>query len=83
MLIDLDTTELVHAQAHVEVYVDEPSPTTPVFEAVLSVPGGILMVGDAVQEDSCEIGPGRWGITVIRTPWGHADKVELWLHLVK
>jgi hypothetical protein len=27
--------------------------------------------------------PFDWGITVICTPWGHADKVQLWLQLVK
>jgi hypothetical protein len=81
---DLAPEELVpKAEVAVEVYVDEPLPRTPAFEAVLSVPSGTLMVGDADQEDTLEIGPGLWGITVICTPWDHADKVELWLHLVE
>lgn len=71
------------AEVAVEVYVDEPLPKTPGFEAVFSVPSGTLTVGDADQEDSLEIGPGLWGVTVICTPWDHADKVELWLHLVE
>jgi hypothetical protein len=81
---DLAPDEIVpKAEVTIAVYVNEPLPRTPAFETELSVPSGTLWLGDASQEHTLDIGPGLWGVTVICTPWDHADKVELWLHLVE
>jgi hypothetical protein len=68
------------AEVEVRIYVDTQGPNTRVVEADISVPSGTLNVGDAEQEETLDIGVGRWHVQVVCTPWQHADEVELWFH---
>lgn len=80
---DLQPDEIVpKAEVVVRVYVDGSAPSRPSYDAVLSVPSGTITVGDADREELVAIGPGRWHVRVVCTPWDHADEVDLWLRPV-
>ena len=70
------------AQVQIEVTIGNGAPENPASSGVIDVPSGVLTVGDAEQEDTVEIGPGRWAVQIQCTPHENAEKVYVWLQAV-
>lgn len=48
-------------------------------EGFIAVPSGVLVIGDADQEEPLAVTPGRWRVQVSLEPQEHAERVDLWL----
>lgn len=70
------------AQVEIEVTVGDGAPESPTSGGVIDVRSGVLTVGDAEQEDTVEIGPGRWAVQIECVPRENAEKVRVWLQAV-
>ena len=48
-------------------------------EGFIAVPSGVLVIGDADQEEPLPVTPGKWRVQVSLEPQEHAERVDLWL----
>jgi hypothetical protein len=71
------------AQVRVEVRVGDGPPADALFSGEIDIPSGALTVGDAEQEDTVEIGPGRWAVQVDCAPREFAETVRIWLQAAR
>jgi len=67
------------AEVQVEIYIGDVPSGDVSFSGAIDVPSGVLTVGDADQEDSVHVGPGRWVVQVACEPPEHAELVRVWL----
>lgn len=67
------------AQVQVHVRIGNRPPADALFSGEIDVPSGVLTVGDAEQEDTLEIGRGRWAVQVDCAPREFAETVRVWL----
>lgn len=70
------------AQVQVHVRVGDRPRGDVLFAGEIEVPSGVLTLGDAEQEDTLEIGPGRWTVQVDCAPREFAETVRVWLQAV-
>jgi hypothetical protein len=67
------------AQVHVEMQIGRRPASDVSFSGTIDVPSGVLTVGDAEQDESLQIGAGRWAVQVDCEPPEHAQLVRIWL----
>ena len=70
------------AQVQIDVIIGDGAPESPASSGVIDVPSGVLTVGDAEQEETVAIGPGRWAVQIECAPRVSAEKVCFWLQAV-
>lgn len=67
------------AEVQVDIHIGEAGPGQVLFTGSIDIPSGVLTVGDAEQEDTLEIGAGRWAVQVDCEPPEYAEQVRVWL----
>lgn len=74
-----DDDEVPYAEVDVSVHLGRADPEQEVSEGFIAVPTGRVSIGDADQEDSVSVVPGRWRVELSLVPLEQAERVDIWL----